>query len=375
MTSSADRAGIPTNTREASGVHTRRRDQTFANRAEDVSLESLVKMASSFPPPADDVSTEFEIPPLLPMSSSPLEDMMVQPLSIRVPASHRSTKAARPTRSKWLVVLPWALLAVGGVAAFAVWPRHSTVASAEPSVRAPSEPTYALAPIPPPTESGATAPLGTDQGIDLNDIVIVETAAQDDERSEVAAATATPATPVVADSVAVVPVAEPAPVAPVETVAVATDVAVDALSPVDAAPVGPAAPVTAAPALEAPTDPTVLSTAERIRAHMGGVAAPTSASAPGTASAAPAIPARPSRSEVARALRSVASAVDACTANVGAATIRITVANDGSVSAASATGEYAGTSEGACMAQAVRSARFALFTDSSLVVSYPFSLR
>lgn len=98
--------------------------------------------------------------------------------------------------------------------------------------------------------------------------------------------------------------------------------------------------------------------------------------APERAAAAPrGLAAQPERSEVVAAMRGVASQVDQCTGATGSVTMRITFGADGSVRSASAGAPFAGTPEGACMAQAVQGAHVSPFARPTFTVSYPFTLR
>jgi hypothetical protein len=58
----------------------------------------------------------------------------------------------------------------------------------------------------------------------------------------------------------------------------------------------------------------------------------------------------------------------------GVAEVTLTVRPAGFVSYAVVSGAYAGTSEGSCIARAVRAAKFPAFSDPTLRVTYPFEL-
>jgi len=329
---------------EVSGVVSRARDDDASNRADDISLESLVRKASSRPPRSDGFDETVVIPLL------PRLDMTALEASIRPSVAPLAARPPLPGYAKWMIAVPWALLAIVVVAFAFAWPRGAASATRSP--------TYALAPIPQTPASPNSEPIGfepSDVVIEESEMIFVES--EIDSASESRAVIAP-----VEESVV------PVEVAPVVAVPVEPALEVAEL-PVEVAPV--AAPIELAPPVETAITPEVAATAAEIRSHMSGPGTPTSSD-----STVPAVvPERPSRSDVSRALRAVGPAVDACTTNVGTATIHIVVSSDGSVSSASATGEYANTSEGACMANAVRSARFAPFTQPTLAVTFPFALR
>ncbi len=83
----------------------------------------------------------------------------------------------------------------------------------------------------------------------------------------------------------------------------------------------------------------------------------------------------PSRVEVLTAMTAVRNAVRNCaTRRGGVATVRVTVASSGHVTTAVVGGQYQGTSEGSCIARAVRAAHFPEFQRSQFVFDYPFQL-
>jgi hypothetical protein len=83
----------------------------------------------------------------------------------------------------------------------------------------------------------------------------------------------------------------------------------------------------------------------------------------------------PSRDNVVAALTPLRPAVAQCAhGQRGVAQLDITVANTGTVTHAVVGGDFAGTSEGSCIARAARSAVFAPFKKPRFRVIYPFSL-
>jgi hypothetical protein len=87
------------------------------------------------------------------------------------------------------------------------------------------------------------------------------------------------------------------------------------------------------------------------------------------------LPEHPSRDQVASSLDAVAGQLQKCVGDRhGVAEVTVTVRPAGFVSYAVVSGEYAGTSEGSCIARAVRAAKFPAFTDPTLRVTYPFQL-
>lgn len=168
-----------------------------------------------------------------------------------------------------------------------------------------------------------------------------------------------------------------------------------------AAPAGaahePAAPATAvaAPAAAEPANPAARTGNAPVAAEMnslldealGGAPAaggtrttPTTATAPAaTAPAAPAgpLPTTPSQSDVQRTLGRLLPAIRQCAGDqVGLAMATILVRNDGNVASSSIAGApFGGTPQGACMEGVVRTAHFPPFRQTTLRVTYPFSIR
>lgn len=335
--------------REASGVYARTREEATQRASEDPTLEMLVERASNRPPAMPDASGEFAASIFGRDEITPLATVIgksERPKAIVTGAMHEAMSPA----VRVMLVVPWLLLAIGALSVVLAWPRGGS---------ATVEPDYALAPIPQGVNpAGATAPLDVAPS-EFPDLVFDEEFVPRTTNSAIGSPVATEVATTAAEATdpqaalaidAGIVAAET--IAPIES---SESLASETIAP---ALVLPTDPATAE--LEAPTDPEVLATASQIRAHLDPAAA---------------IPAHPSRAEVARAMRSVAALVDACTPVIGSATIRVTIANDGHVSAATALGEFAGTGEGTCMESAVSRVRLAPFTESSLTVTYPFVLR
>jgi hypothetical protein len=126
-------------------------------------------------------------------------------------------------------------------------------------------------------------------------------------------------------------------------------------------------------AAEAPAEPPA--------AQPPSAALPAAVAEPATALPVPvadesaALPDSPSREDVVAALERVHGDLEQCVAGKhGVAKIEVTIANTGRVSRAVVDGVFKGTPEGSCIARAVRGARFPLFSQPSLSVSYPVSL-
>lgn len=103
------------------------------------------------------------------------------------------------------------------------------------------------------------------------------------------------------------------------------------------------------------------------------------APAAATAAAAPAgpLPTTPSQSDVQRTLGRLLPGIRQCAGDqVGLASATILVRNDGTVASASIAGApFGGTPQGACMEGVVRTAHFPPFRQTTLRVTYPFSIR
>jgi hypothetical protein len=90
-----------------------------------------------------------------------------------------------------------------------------------------------------------------------------------------------------------------------------------------------------------------------------------------------ALPETPPRDAIAAALTRLKPRVQACyekERQSGIVNVEVTIARSGRVSAASATGKFAGSATGACVATAVKSASFPRFRAASLKVDYPFMI-
>lgn len=349
-------------TTSTSGVHARAGFETPLHREEDEDLQVLVQRASSRPPapPAD--YEEIHIPRLAPLMADDLESLLVSaPLSLP-PTAAKS--AALPTSVKAMIALPWTLLVVGGVTVAALWPRSAAV-EATPTMAVASRPLSL-----PGAAANAMRPsaaLAVDTALPEAALEPVVAAAL---APSIASAQAPETAPAPGASLTEARSAHTVTAAPAVAATVATAIAptVASSEPAEAVQVAePAAPVAAQLPSVAPNGTNF----DAITARIEGRDESAAAAAP---EAAPALPERPSRGDVARALRAVQSAVDACTSDVGVATVRLTVSGDGTVTAASATGDYAGTSAGGCMADAVRGARFPAFSAASMTIAYPFTL-
>jgi hypothetical protein len=87
------------------------------------------------------------------------------------------------------------------------------------------------------------------------------------------------------------------------------------------------------------------------------------------------LPEIPSRDEVRAALAPLRSGVDKCAhGRSGVAQLDITVANTGSVTSAVVGGDFAGSTEGSCIARVARTAHFVRFKKPRFRIIYPFSL-
>ena len=84
----------------------------------------------------------------------------------------------------------------------------------------------------------------------------------------------------------------------------------------------------------------------------------------------------PSRDDVIAAMGSVRSAVAACAeGRGGVAQVRVTFSgSSGRVMGAVVEGAFAGTSQGSCIARAVRAASVPRFTQATFAVSFPFQI-
>jgi|GEM_PF-6797074 len=87
------------------------------------------------------------------------------------------------------------------------------------------------------------------------------------------------------------------------------------------------------------------------------------------------VPTGPTRSEVVARLESVRSSVQTCAAGrSGVADLDITIAHTGVVMHVLVGGDFAGTTEGSCIARAVRQARFPQFKQERFRLLYPYAI-
>ena len=87
------------------------------------------------------------------------------------------------------------------------------------------------------------------------------------------------------------------------------------------------------------------------------------------------MPEQPTRSQVVERLESVRSSVRACAAGrSGVADLDITIAHTGSVMHVLVGGDFAGTTEGSCIARAVRTARFPTFKQERFRLLFPYAI-
>jgi hypothetical protein len=87
------------------------------------------------------------------------------------------------------------------------------------------------------------------------------------------------------------------------------------------------------------------------------------------------LPAQPTREQIKEALSAVRPALEACSANShGTMFANLNITGSGRVSYSNIEGAFAGSTEGSCMARALRTAEFPRFASASLKVRYPFVL-
>jgi hypothetical protein len=87
------------------------------------------------------------------------------------------------------------------------------------------------------------------------------------------------------------------------------------------------------------------------------------------------MPEAPSRGEVLQSLETVRSSVRACAAGrSGVADLDITIAHSGVVTHVLVGGDFAGTTQGSCIARAVRDARFASFKQERFRLLFPYAI-
>jgi hypothetical protein len=159
------------------------------------------------------------------------------------------------------------------------------------------------------------------------------------------------------------------PAAPAETPAPTSTETVNAApSTVAPATVGKPEDV-AAPALKQKPALTASARGERVR-RSGRASKATATPAPSGE-----MPTGPTRSEVVARLESVRSSVQTCAAGrSGVADLDITIAHTGVVMHVLVGGDFAGTTEGSCIARAVRQARFPQFKQERFRLLYPYAI-
>lgn len=87
------------------------------------------------------------------------------------------------------------------------------------------------------------------------------------------------------------------------------------------------------------------------------------------------MPELPNRGVVVQRLESVRSSVQACASGrSGVADLDITIANNGTVMHVLVGGDFAGTTQGSCIARAVREARFPTFKQDRMRILYPYAI-
>jgi len=87
------------------------------------------------------------------------------------------------------------------------------------------------------------------------------------------------------------------------------------------------------------------------------------------------LPSYPTREQVTQGFEAVRAAIAQCAAGrSGTAEIKATINSNGRIGHALVAGDFRGSPEGSCMAQAVRAAQFPQFAEPRLKVSYPFAL-
>jgi hypothetical protein len=105
---------------------------------------------------------------------------------------------------------------------------------------------------------------------------------------------------------------------------------------------------------------------------------PAKAAGAAPAAASSNLPDQPSRSDIVAGMNRVKGRVQGCYDKFrvpGMATMGITIAPSGTVSAARVKGMFAGTPTGACLQSAVKTATFPRFKGAAFSVDYPFILR
>jgi hypothetical protein len=139
-------------------------------------------------------------------------------------------------------------------------------------------------------------------------------------------------------------------------------------------------PATPRPAADKPAAvPDAEKSIDQLLAEAAGTPGQTRPAEPKEAPAAKSPPAKTSldRADIQRGMRGVQGRAQACYDKYqvpGTVTVRLTIENDGTVSRADATGSFASTDTGTCVASAVKAAQFAAWDGRPMSLSYPFLL-
>lgn len=89
----------------------------------------------------------------------------------------------------------------------------------------------------------------------------------------------------------------------------------------------------------------------------------------------PALPVTPTREQVVAGFSQIRGALVGCAAGKsGVIEIQATILSSGRISTAMIGGDFKGTAEGSCMAQAARMASFGRFSQPMLKVGFPMAL-
>jgi hypothetical protein len=140
----------------------------------------------------------------------------------------------------------------------------------------------------------------------------------------------------------------------------------------------PMAPPPAAPAVvaQAPTPPPTAATKPTGKRMLTATSrSPRTKTPPAPKLVPDAIAETPTRGEVVQRLESVRSSVRACAAGLsGVADLDITIAHSGVVTHVLVGGDFAGTTQGSCIARAVREARFPSFKQERFRLLYPYAI-
>jgi cytochrome c-type biogenesis protein CcmH/NrfG len=150
-------------------------------------------------------------------------------------------------------------------------------------------------------------------------------------------------------------------------------------APVNDAPMAaPAPPVVQAPAPSAPEAPPPIAATPRPttkHALAANSRTPRSKAPPAPKLVPDNLAETPSRGEVVQRLEAVRPSVRACAAGLsGVADLDITIAHSGVVTHVLVGGDFAGTTQGSCIARAVREARFQSFKQERFRLLYPYAI-